>query len=291
MNQFLQAVLSGILLGGVYGLVSMGLSLVFGVMRIVNFAHGDLVMLAMYGTFVLYTHLKLSLGAALLVVAPAFFLAGALLYRLLFARIVERSGDLLSQLMLTMGLSLLLQNIAQMVFSPTQKSITTSWTTTIYDLGPVFLSQAHLIAFTVSLAASVLLWLGLTRTDFGRSARALVDDRDVAQMLGINSRRIYAVAMGIGAALAGVGGVILMAYYPVTPHAGLQFLPLAFVAIVLGGMGNVLGAFAGGILIGVVQQLTAVYVALQLQNVGLLVVFIAILLFRPKGLFGKEGAL
>jgi branched-chain amino acid transport system permease protein len=137
----------------------------------------------------------------------------------------------------------------------------------------------------------VTLWLFLTRTDFGRSMRAMVDDNDVARMMGISSRKVYAIAMGISAGLAGLGGIILITYYPVTPTTGLLFLPLAFVAVVLGGMGNVLGAFVGGIIIGVVQQLTAVYVAYQLQNAGLLVVFIAVLLLRPSGLFGKRGGL
>lgn len=291
MTPLLQAVISGVLLGGVIGLVSMGLSLVFGVMRIVNFAHGELVVLGMYGAFVLYSAFGLNPALAIPVLAPLLFLFGMVMYVLLFERIVTRATDLLPQLSLTVGISFLLQNVMQMVFSPTQKSITIDWTTTYFNLGEVFMSQAHLIAFAVSTVVMVLLWLFLARTDFGRSMRAMVDDNDVARMVGISSRKVYASAMGISSALAAVGGIILMIYYPVTPHTGILFLPLAFVAVVLGGMGNVLGAFVGGIIIGVVQQLTAVYVAYQLQNAGLLLVFIAILLVRPSGLFGKRGGL
>lgn len=291
MTQFLQAIVSGILVGGVLGLVSMGLSLVFGVVRIVNFAHGELVMLAMYGTYLLYTAVRIPPPFSILIVAPLLFAFGVLLYRVLFEPVVLGSTELLPQLSLTVGISFALQTIAQWVFSPTQRSIQMSWTTTYYDVGEVFINQAQVIAFLVSLAVSLLLWLFLARTDLGRAMRAIVDDREVAQMMGINSRRIYAIAVGASAALAAVGGNILMTYYPTFPHVGLQFLPLAFVAVVMGGMGNVLGAFLGGIIVGIVQQVTGVYVAFQLQNAGLLLVFIAVLLLRPSGLFGKEGSL
>jgi branched-chain amino acid transport system permease protein len=291
MTQFLQAVLSGILVGGVLGLVSMGLSLVFGVVRIINFAHGDLVMLSMYGTFLLYTGMTIFPPFSVLIVAPPLFLFGALLYRVLFEPVVTGSTELLPQLSLTVGISFALQTIAQWVFSPTQRSIQMSWATTYYHVGEVFINQAQVIAFLVSLAVSLLLWLFLARTDLGRAMRAIVDDREVAQMMGINSRRIYAIAVGTSAALAAVGGNILMTYYPAFPVVGLQFLPLAFVAVVMGGMGNVMGAFLGGIIVGIVQQVTGVYVAFQLQNAGLLLVFILILLLRPSGLFGKEGSL
>ena len=291
MTQFLQAILSGILVGGVLGLVSMGLSLVFGVVRIINFAHGELVMLGMYGTFLLYTGMTIPPPFSILIVAPLLFVFGVLLYRVLFEPVVIGSTELLPQLSLTVGISFALQTIAQWVFSPTQRSIQMSWTTTYYDVGEVFINQAQLIAFSVSLVVSLLLWLLLARTDLGRAMRAIVDDREVAQMMGINSRRIYAIAVGTSAALAAVGGNILMTYYPAFPHVGLQFLPLAFVAVVMGGMGNVLGAFIGGIIVGIVQQVTGVYVAYQLQNAGLMLVFIAVLLFRPSGLFGNEGSL
>ncbi|OGB92751.1 MAG: hypothetical protein A3H39_13140 [candidate division NC10 bacterium RIFCSPLOWO2_02_FULL_66_22] len=291
MTQFLQAIVSGILVGGVLGLVSMGLSLVFGVVRIVNFAHGELVMLAMYGTYLLYTAVRIPPPFSILIVAPLLFAFGVLLYRVLFEPVVLGSTELLPQLSLTVGISFALQTIAQWVFSPTQRSIQMSWTTTYYDVGEVFINQAQVIAFLVSLVVSLLLWLFLARTDLGRAMRAIVDDREVAQMMGINSRRIYAIAVGTSAALAAVGGNILMTYYPTFPHVGLQFLPLAFVAVVMGGMGNVLGAFLGGIIVGIVQQVTGVYVAFQLQNAGLLLVFIAVLLLRPSGLFGKEGSL
>lgn len=291
MTQFLQAIISGILVGGVLGLVSMGLSLVFGVVRIVNFAHGELVMLGMYGTFLLYTGMTIPPPYSMLIVAPLLFVFGALLYRGLFEPVVIGPTELLPQLSLTVGISFALQTIAQWIFSPTQRSIQMSWGTTFYDVGEVFINQAQLIAFIVSLVVSLLLWLFLTRTDLGRAMRAIVDDREVAQMMGVNSRRIYAIAVGTSAALAAVGGNILMTYYPTFPHVGLQFLPLAFVAVVMGGMGNVLGAFVGGIIVGIVQQLTGVYVAFQLQNAGLMLVFIAVLLLRPSGLFGKEGSL
>jgi len=291
MTQFLQAIVSGILVGGVLGLVSMGLSLVFGVVRLINFAHGELVMLAMYGTYLLYTAVRIPPPFSILIVAPLLFAFGALLYRVLFEPVVLGSTSDLPQLSLTVGISFALQTIAQWVFSPTQRSIQMSWTTTYYDVGEVFINQAQVMAFLVSLAVSLLLWLFLARTDLGRAMRAIVDDREVAQMLGINSRQIYGIAVGTSAALAAVGGNILMTYYPAFPVVGLQFLPLAFVAVVMGGMGNVLGAFLGAIIVGIVQQVTGVYVAFQLQNAGLLLVFIAVLLLRPSGLFGKEGSL
>ncbi len=291
MTQFLQAILSGVLVGGVLGLVSMGLSLVFGVVRIVNFAHGELVMLGMYGTFLLYSGMAFSPMVSVWIVAPLLFVFGVVLYRVLFEPVVIGSTELLPQLSLTVGISFAIQTIAQWVFSPTQRSIQMSWTTTYYNLGDLFINQAQLIAFGVSLVVSLGLWLFLARTDLGRAMRAIVDDREVAQMMGINSRRIYAIAVGTSAALAAVGGSILMTYYPAFPTVGLQFLPLAFVAVVMGGMGNVLGAFIGGIIVGIVQQVAGVYVAFQLQNAGLMLVFIVVLLFRPSGLFGKEGSL
>lgn len=291
MTQFFQAVISGILVGGVLGLVSMGLSLVFGVVRIVNFAHGELVMLGMYGTFLLYTGVSIPPPFSIVIVAPLLFVFGVLLYRVLFEPVVLGSTELLPQLSLTVGISFAIQTIALWIFSPNYRSVQMSWTTTYYNVGEVFINQAQLIAFLVSLVVSFLLWLGLARTDLGRAMRAMVDDREVAQMMGINSRRIYGIAVGTSAALAAVGGNILMTYYPASPTVGLQFLPLAFVAVVMGGMGNVLGAFVGGIIVGIVQQVTGVYVAYQLQNAGLMLVFIAVLLLRPSGLFGKEGSL
>lgn len=291
MTQFLQVVISGLLVGGVLGLVSMGLSLVFGVVRIVNFAHGELVALGMYGALVLFTGVAIPPPFSMIIIAPCLFVFGIVLYRVFFEPVVTGSTELMPQLALTVGISFALQTIAQWIFSPNQRSIDMAWSREYLSVGQIAVNQAQAIAFAVSLAVSVLLWLFLTRTDFGRAMRALVDDREVAQMMGINSRRVYAYAVGASAALAGVGGNILMTYYPVSPTVGLNFLPLAFVAVVMGGMGNVLGAFVGGLVVGVVQQLTGSYISYQLQNAGLLVVFIAILMLRPSGLFGKEGAL
>lgn len=291
MTQFLQIVISGLLVGGVLGLVSMGLSLVFGVVRIINFAHGELVMLGMYGALVMFNSAAIPPPFSMIVVVPCMFVFGVVLYRVLFEPVVTGSTELLPQLSLTVGISFGLQTIAQWIFSPNQRAIDMAWSSQYFSLGGLDVNQAQLIAFSVSLVVSLLLWVFLTRTDYGRAMRALVDDREVAQMMGINSRQVYAYAVGASAALAGIGGNILMTYYPVFPYVGLNFLPLAFVAVVMGGMGNVLGAFVGGLVVGVVQQMTGVYVSFELQNVGLLLVFIAVLMVRPSGLFGKEGAL
>lgn len=291
MDQLAQALVSGILVGGVYGLVSMGLSLVFGVVRIINFAHGDLVMLGMYGAFVLWIAAGINPLVSALIMAALLFILGVILYRVFFERVVTGSSELVPQLSLTVGISFMVQTIAQWIFSPNHRSITVPSTTTYYTLGPVFVSQAQLIAFAVSLGVSIVMWLFFGRTAFGRGMRAMVDDRDVAQTLGINSRKMYTFALAASASLAGVGGAILMSYYSVFPHVGLLFLPLSFVAVVMGGMGNVLGAFIGGVVVGVIQQLSGTYISFQLQNAGLLVAFMLILLVKPTGLFGKEGVL
>ncbi len=291
MTQFLQVVITGLLVGGVLGLVSMGLSLVFGVVRIINFAHGELVMLGMYGALVMFNSAAIPPPFSMIVVVPCLFVFGMLLYRVLFEPVVTGSTELLPQLSLTVGISFGLQTIAQWIFSPNQRAIDMGWSSKYFAFGGLDVNEAQVIAFAVSLIVSILLWVFLTRTDFGRAMRALVDDREVAQMMGINSRQMYAYAVGASAALAGIGGNILMTYYPVFPYVGLNFLPLAFVAVVMGGMGNVLGAFVGGLVVGVVQQMTGTYVSYELQNAGLMVVFIAVLMLRPSGLFGKEGAL
>ncbi|MGH3383874.1 MAG: branched-chain amino acid ABC transporter permease [Nocardioidaceae bacterium] len=289
MSTFAQAAVTGLLLGGVYGLVAMGLSLVFGVMRVVNFAHGDFVLIGMYATLVVYTTWHLNPFVALLVVVPGALLLGAALQRVLIRRVTGTTE--LRQLMLTLGLALVIQNVALIIFSPNQRSLPGfAWGSELVRLGPIYVRPAHAVGFAIALAVTCALTLMLTRSDFGRAMRATVDDAEMAESSGVRTKRVYAVGMALGTCVACVAGAVLITYYPVSPATGRQFLVIAFVAVVLGGLGNVIGAFLGGILAGLVQQFTASFVAVDLQDVGLFALFIAVLVFRPNGLFGREGA-
>jgi branched-chain amino acid transport system permease protein len=288
MQLLLQALVSGVLIGGVYGLFSMGLSLVFGVMKIVNFAHGDFVMLAMYTAFFVATALGLDAFLTIPLAAVVFFLIGVLVFRLFFARLV--GGSDFPQLIVSLGLSLLLQNMAQVMFKADPRALNTSYANESFRLGAVFLNKAQFYAFLVALVITGLTSAFLNRTDLGKSVRATVDDADMASMLGVNPSRIFNLTFGLSSAMAAVAGCIIVTYFPVTPSVGAQFLVLAFVAVVLGGLGNVLGAFIGGLLIGMIQQVSSTFMAVDLQNSVLFVLFILMLLFRPSGLLGRRTA-
>lgn len=289
MSIFAQAAITGLLLGGVYGLVSMGLSLVFGVMRVVNFAHGELLVIGMYATLVLYTAFDLNPFVALLVVVPGALLLGAALQWVLVSRVTGTTE--LRQLLLTLGLALIIQNVAQIIFSPNQRSLPGfAWGSELARLGPIFVRPAHAVGFAIAVTVTVALTLLLTRSDLGRAMRATVDDAEMAESSGVRTKRIYVMAMAMGTCIACIAGAVLITYYPVSPTTGSQFLVIAFVAVVLGGLGNVIGAFLGGILAGLVQQFTASYVSVELQDVGLFALFIAVLIFRPNGLLGRQGA-
>lgn len=286
LDLIIQATLSGLLIGGVYGLFAMGLTLVFGVMDFVNFAHGSFVMLAMYVSYFAWSLwnidpiLSIPLSVLVLVVV------GVVTYQGMFKKVA--GGSHMPQLLLSLGLSLLLESGMQILFKPDVRSVQTSYSGDFITVGPAFLGKAQLFAFLVALAATLALSFFLTRTDMGRAMRAVVNDKGMAQMLGINSNSIHLLAFGIGAALAGIAGSVILTYYPASPHVGHQFIVLGFVAVVLGGMGNAMGAFIGGLFIGVIQQLSAAVISVDLQNVFIFVLFILLLVVRPSGLFGKE---
>lgn len=291
MSTFAQAALTGILLGGVYGLIAMGLSLVFGVMRTANFAHGELVLIGMYATFVLYTTFGVNPFLGLIVIVPGSLVLGALLQWGLLAR-VRGTAIETRQLLLTLGLGLVIQNVAQMIFSPNQRPLSGfGFGRRLVTIGgDVFVRPAHIVGFAIAAVATVALTLLLTRTDLGRAMRAVVDDSEIAESSGVRSKRIYMGAMAIGTCLACIAGAVLMTYYPVSPTSGSAFLIIAFVSVVLGGLGNVFGALVGGLVAGLVQQFTASYLAVDLQDVGLFILFILVLMAKPNGLLGRKGA-
>ena len=289
---FIEVLLAGILIGGLYGLLSSGLTLIFGITRVVNFAHGDFLTIGMYGGVVGMGFLGLSPLLALPLITLVMFGLGMVTYLLFIAptlnqKTVRKDDSHTSQIVITFSLGILIQNVLLMVFSANQRAVSVPWSGLI-QLGSVYVGRPQVVAFAISAVCFVLLYLFLTRTRTGKAVRATVDDSDMAKMVGIATKRMYMLSFGLGIALAGLAGVILVTYYPVTPTTGAAFLAIAFVTVVLGGLGSVVGALIAGIIVGLVQQFSAAYLAIDLQDIGLFVLFIAVLVFRPAGLLGSK---
>jgi branched-chain amino acid transport system permease protein len=283
---FLQSALSGLLVGGVYALIGIGLTLIFGVMRVINFAHGDLLMLGMYLTWALFELFGLDPYLALAITAPLLFLWGALLQRVFINRVLDALPQ--NQILLTIGLGLIMSNTVMLLATSDYKILTTSYSSSSFTLGGLSISQPLLYSFLVTAAITAALFWFLSRTDTGQAIRATAQDRDAAQLMGINVRRMGLLAFGLGTALAGIAGALLAPTYYIFPQVGGPFTLKAFVVVVLGGMGSVVGATLGGLLIGVTESLSAVYVASGLKELVVYVLFLLILLFKPAGLLGKS---
>ncbi len=279
-----QAAVNGLLLGGVYGLVSVGLTLIFGVMRVVNFAHGEFLMLGMYAAYWLVVLTGVHPYVALLPVGLLLFAAGVLIQWGLIQRVLGQTDE--TQILLTVGLSAVLQGVVLFVWGADYRSIRSPLASASIALGPVFLSVPRLIAFGVALMLGGGLYLLLRSTDLGKAMRAAAENREVAMLLGINPLQIYLIAFGIGIGLVGIAGALMIPVLPTFPTVGTLFSLIAFVVVVLGGMGDVVGAMVGGMIIGITEALVATYVALDLVPVATSLIFITILLKRPQGLFG-----
>jgi branched-chain amino acid transport system permease protein len=285
MWMFLQATLSGLLMGGVYALIGIGLTLVFGVMQVINFAHGDLVMVGMYLSWLMFTHLHVDPFLSVLATAPALFLLGAVLQRLFIQRVLHVAAE--NQILLTIGLGLLLSNAAMLLFTSDYQILTTTYSSASYNVLGVSISRPLLYAFLVSLSVAGALYLFLMRTDVGHAIRATAQDREAAQLMGIDVTRMSVMAFGIGAALAGTAGALVAPTYYIYPQVGHTFTLKSFVIVVLGGMGSVVGATLGGILVGLVESLSAMYLASGLKETVVYALFLLLLLFRPAGLLGR----
>lgn len=290
MSTLLQTLASGILVGGLYGLFSSGLTLIFGITRVINFAHGDFVTIGMFGAVLLFTSLGISPLLSIVPVAIVSFILGALVYKVIVRRTLSIKGISVidaqhGQLVLTLAVSILITNGLLMAFGPSPRAVT-GVLPDVYDVFGVFIAQSRLVSFAIALVAFLLLYYALMRTMYGKAIRATVDDRDMASMVGIDPDRVYAVSFSVGIMLTGIAGCVLATYYPVTPTTGGGFLIIAFVTVVMGGLGNVVGAFLAGLLVGVIQQMTAIYVAVDMQNVGLFLAFVLVLVFRPQGILG-----
>jgi len=288
MTVFLQSVLSGLLVGGVYALIGIGLTIIFGVMRVINFAHGDLLMLGMYATWWIFTKTHLDPYLALVLVVPLMFLVGAFLQRAFINRVLNALPQ--NQILLTIGLGLIMSNTMMLAFTSDYRILTTSYSSASFDVAGLSVSQPLLYSFVITAVITGALFWFLQRTDTGQAIRATAQDREAAQLMGINVGWTSVLAFGIGSALAGAAGALIAPTYYIFPQVGGAFTLKAFVIVVLGGMGSIVGATLGGLIIGVTESLAAIYVASGLKELVVYVLFLALLLFRPSGLLGKSRA-
>jgi len=308
-ESFLQALTAGLLVGCIYGLMCLGLGLIFGVMRVINFAQGDFLMLGMYVT--LYLAAALGGVAVLGPIAPPFiaaicagpvlFAGGYLLHRLLVSRVtgirvagIEGDGHY-AQLILTLGVALILENGGLILFGSTPQSVRTPLSSSAWELpllhegSAIFVNKARSIAALISVAAAVGLYWFIGRSRLGKALRAAADNPEAATYMGIDVDRAHRIAFGIGTGVTAVAGGLVATYSSFQPYVGLEFVIIMYAGVVLGGMGSMLGAFWGGMTIGLVQQLSSLVLSPQLQNSAIFVVFLAIVLLRPQGLFGRRA--
>jgi branched-chain amino acid transport system permease protein len=287
MDALLQVLVVGILLGGIYAVVSIGLNLIFGVIRVVNFAHGELVMLGMYGAFLAYSTLGLDPYISILLVVPALFLFGLVIQRLVIEPLQAES---MMQMFATFALLTILQNVVLAITRGEGYSVPTRVAAAGVQLGEIRVSATRLIILVAVTAIAVLLHLFLQRTLLGKAIRAVTQDRQAARLMGINVERTFMMTFGIGAALAGLAGALIAPIYTLAPGIGGNFILAAFAVVVLGGLGSVAGAYFGGMIVGVVEAFAGYYIDPELKQAIWFLIFLAVLIVRPTGLFGQVGA-
>lgn len=280
-GMLLQGVVSGLLAGGLYAMVALGMALIFGVMRVINVAHGALLMLGAYTTFWLFSLYGMNPFLSLLISFPLLFLVGAILQRLFVYQVVNAPE--LSSLLLTFGISIFISNMAMVAWTADYRSV--EFLTGSFLLGPIALSKPRLVVFSFSLAITWLAFLFLKLTKIGKAIRATSQQRDLAQVCGINVRRIDLITFGLASGLAGAGGSLLSVMFSVFPEMGQIYVFKSFLVIVLGGAGNYPGAFFGGLILGLAEGLASLFLSAQLSEVIAYILLVIILLVRPTGLF------
>ena len=283
----LQAVLNGLLTGSLYALIGMGMALIFGVMRIVNFAHGAFMMLGMYATFVLFDRLGLNPYLGFLAAAALLFVVGMSTYQMLLRRVAERSDFM--QLLLTLGISLIITDGVQLVFGADYHQISIPLLDKNLHLGAhITLNAPWILSFAITVVLAVGMFLFVMKTRFGRALRAIAQNRYAASLMGIDVRRTQALAFGLGLAAVGMAGGLLLPVFYLYPEVGGQFTLKSFVIVVLGGMGSIEGAAIAGVVLGVVESLTSLYWGNEWALVVDFAIFLLVLSLRPSGLFGSQ---
>ncbi len=286
-NILAAAAINGLLLGGIYTLVASGLTLIYGVLHIINFAHGSMLMLGMFGVYYLLTLLGIDPYLSIFIMVPAMFALGYLLYKGLIGRL--SSGKDENILLVTLGLSILIENLALMFFKGDSRTILVSYSDTMIEVGPAFVPLPKLISFAVAMALCAALGVFMARTDTGRAIRAVAKERVGARLVGIDVDRIFAISYGIGLATLGAAASLMMPIFYVSPSVGHVFVLVAFTVVVLGGMGSFLGAVVGGLIIGLTESFGGLFLGESMGQIGISLIFILILLLRPSGLFGAKS--
>ena len=281
------AILNGLLTGAVYALVALGLTLIYGVLHIINFAHGALLSMALFGAFFAYRLLGLDPYLAALFLAPALFAFGYALQRFIIGP--ASHGDDRNILLVTLGVSVVIENVLLYAFRADTRTIDVPYAFQTLDLGFTFLPIPRVIGFGAVLAVAVALWALMTWTDLGKAIRAVAKEKLGAELAGIDVAHIYAVTFGLGTACVAIAACLLIPTYYVNPTVGEAFVLIAFTIVVLGGMGSVPGALIGGLLIGVVESLSGLFLGESLGQIGIFLIFIMVLLVRPTGLFGVKA--
>ncbi|MGB7258944.1 MAG: branched-chain amino acid ABC transporter permease [Pseudolabrys sp.] len=280
-------VINGLLMGAIYALVALGLTLIYGVLHIINFAHGALLSAALFAAFLCFRYLGLDPYIAVFGLAPLFFVFGYGLQRFVIGPAAHgRDSNIL---LVTLGLAVIVENGLLFAFRADTRTIDVSYAFSVVAFGGTFLSVPRLVGFFAAFAVAAALWAILSLTDTGKAIRAVAKEKVGAQLSGIDVAHIYAVTFGLGTACVAIAACLLIPSYYVNPHVGNAFVLVAFTIVVLGGMGSVPGALLGGLFVGVVESLCGFYLGESLGQIGIFVMFILVLLFRPTGLFGERA--
>jgi branched-chain amino acid transport system permease protein len=281
-----EALVNGLMLGAIYALIALGLTLIYGVLHIVNFAHGALLTVAMFMVWMVCSRLGMDPYLSIVIVAPLMFALGYALQRFIIGPASHSKDN--SILLVTLGLSIIIENALLAGFQSDTRTISSDYSFKVVEVGPLLLSFPRVVGFGVTIAATLLLWLVLQRTDIGKAIRAVAKEKLGANLVGISVPHVYAMTFAIGCTCLAIAACLLMPSFYVSPKTGAAFVLVAFTVVVLGGMGSVPGALIGGLLIGVVEAASSLFLGDSLGQIGIFLIFIVTLLVKPTGLFGAQ---